>query len=141
MSCLFRDTAFLMVWIENNPQIGQPNAPQSIQTILTVSGACSEQDSCRQCWHHKMLPGLHEDWASSPVTLNTRRQEKGTAGSCYGHMHQPSSHPPLLLKDGNTLRTSGTGAAITADETLSGGYIWKNKNISMGFLPKLKAVR
>lgn len=90
-------------------------------------------DSCRKCWHHKMVPGQHEGWASSPVTLSTRRQERGTAGSCYVHMHQPP--PPLLSKDENSLLTFGTGGTITAHVALSGGYIWKNVNISRGFLP------
>lgn len=49
-----------------------------------------------------MLPGQHEDWASSPGTLNTRRQERGATGNCYGHMYQPSFHPPSLLKDENS---------------------------------------
>lgn len=82
-----------------------------------------------------MLPGRHEDWASSPGTLSTRRQERGTAGSCFVHTYQPP--PPSLLKNENSLCTSGTGVAITAHVALSGGYIWKNTNINRGFYPEI----
>lgn len=90
-------------------------------------------DSCRKCWHHNMLPGQHEDWASSPVALSTRRKERGTAGSCYVPTQQPP--PTLVLKDANSLLTSGTGVAIAAHVALSGGYIWNNININRGFHP------
>ena len=90
-------------------------------------------DSCRRCWHHRMLPGQHEDWASSPVTLSTRRKERGTAGSCYVPTHQPP--PTLVLKDANSLLTSGTGVAVATHVALSGGYIWNNININRGFHP------
>lgn len=82
-----------------------------------------------------MLPGQHEDWASSPGTLSTRRQEKGTAGSCFVRPYQPPPCP-LVLKNENSL-TSGTGVAITAHLALSGGYIWKNININRGFHPEI----
>lgn len=107
----------------------------SLECLVHAQGG-----SCRKCWHHKMLLGQHEDWAGSPVSLRTRRQERGTAGSCYVHMHQPP--PPWLLKDENSLPTSGTGVAVTACIALSGatsGRIYVSAGVF--FQRQLKAVR
>ena len=65
-----------------------------------------------------MWPGQHEDWASSPVTL-VPGGKKGE--QLADAMSTRINLPALLLKDENSLLTSGTGIAIADHVALSGG--------------------
>ena len=79
-----------------------------------------------------MWPGQHEDWASSPVTLVPGGKKGEQLADAMSTRINLSA---LLLKDENSLLTSGTGIAIADHVALSGGYIWKNIHINKGFHP------
>lgn len=74
-------------------------------------------------------------WRLGFQPSNTKYQEAGKGNSWQMLRPHASTSLSLLLKDENSLLTSGTGVAIAAHVDLSGGYIWKNIQINKKFHP------